>query len=96
MASVAAVMDLATLHKNVQTRLLPQENNAIRKDVIPGHDTPIPKGTDYNLLTIDTDMTNISTDHSHTNDPTVSEALAVIYDTHCSTHPTIKAVHITL
>ena len=96
MVSVTAVMDLATLQKNVQARFLPQENNATRKGLIRGHDTPTPKGTDYNLLTIDTDIANISTDHNHTNDPTVSEALAVTYYTHCATHPAITAVCFTL
>ena len=52
--SVTAVMNLATLHKTVETRFLSQENNATRTGLIPAHDTPTCKGTDNNLLTINT------------------------------------------
>ena len=46
MHSVTAVMNSATLHKNATIRFLPKECSATGTGLIPGHNTPTPKGTD--------------------------------------------------
>ena len=53
--SITAVMNLATLHKTAPTRFLPQEHHATKTGLIPGHDTPTPKGRDHISLTIGTE-----------------------------------------
>ena len=50
------------------------------------HNTPTPKGTDHNPLTIDTDMVDISTNHNHTANPTTTGA-AVTDGMYCTPHP---------
>ena len=59
--SVTPVMNSATLHKTSPTRFPPQEHNATKKGLIPGHETPTTKGTDHNLPTMGTVIGDIST-----------------------------------
>ena len=94
MCSVAAVMNFATLHMTV--RFLPQEYHDTKTGLVPGHDTPTPKGMDHNPLTIDTDMADISANHNHTPNPTTTGAAVVIDDTHCAPHPATAVAYATL
>ena len=96
MCSVIAAMNLATLHKTAPTRFLSQEHHSTKIGLILGHDTLTPEGTDQNLLTIDTDMGDISTNLNHTANSTVTGAAAVTEDTHCTPHPAIAVAHATL
>ena len=96
MHSVTAVMNLATLQKTAPARFLPQEHQAIKTDLIPGHNTPITKGTDHTPPTMGTDMGNISTDHNHAVITTVTGAAAVTEGTHYTPHPTTAVLHTAL
>ena len=65
--SVMAVMNLAILHR--APKFLHQEHSAIETDLILGINTPITKGAD------------ISTDHSPTTIPTITEATTFLSHT---------------
>ena len=73
MPSVMAVMNLAILHKAAPTRILHQEHHATKTDLVQGIDTPTTEGTDH-IPIMASDIGDISTDHSPTTIPTMTEA----------------------
>ena len=87
MHSVTAVMNLTTLHKTAQTQYLHQEHHATKTGLIPGNDTPTPKGTDNTQPTMGTNIGDISTNHNHATIPTLTGAGAVTEGTQCPPHP---------
>ena len=87
MCSVTAAMNLATLHKTAPTRFLPQECQATKTGIIPGHNTPTPEGTGHTPPTMDADMGDISAGHSHTAISTMTGAAAVTEGKHYTPHP---------
>ena len=86
MHSATAAINLATLYRNAPTRFFPQNHHSTNTGLDQGHDTPTPKGTDHNSITIETDMGDISTKHNHTANPTVTGATAVTEGTHHTPH----------
>ena len=80
MPSVMAVMNLATLHRTVPTRFLPQEHHTTKADLIQCINIPTPKGTNHTPPIMVPDMGDIFTGHIHTTVPTMREA-AVSEDT---------------
>ena len=64
--------------------------------VTQGHDTPTPEGTDHNPLTIDTDIGDISTDHTHTTNSNATGAAADTEGTLCTSHRATAVAHATL
>ena len=90
-----AVLNLATLHRPVPKRILPQGHDTTKTDLIQGIDISTPKGTDHTPPTMVTDRGDISADHHPTAVPTVTGA-AVSKSTHHPPHPTTAAAQTAL
>ena len=88
-------MNLATLHRTVPTRFLPQEHHATRTDLIQGINISTPKGTDHTPPILVPDMGDISAGHSPATIPTVTKA-TVLEGTPCTPHPATTAALATL
>ena len=85
MPSVIAVMNLATLHRTVPTRFLPQEHHTTKTDLFQGIDIPTPVGTDHTPPIMVPYMGDILAGHSPKDIPTVTET-AVWEGTHLTPH----------
>ena len=82
--------------KTAPTRFHPQEYHATKTGLVPGHYTPTskPKGTDHNPPTMGTDMGDISTDHNHAANSTMTGAATFPEGTYCTPYPaTVVALH---
>ena len=77
-------------------KISPSGTHTTETGLIPGYDTPSPKGTDHNSFTTDTDVGVISTNPNNTANPTVSGAAAVTEGTHHALHPATTVVYATL
>ena len=93
--SAMAVMNLATLHRTVPTRFLPQVHHATKINLIQDINIPTPEGTDHTPLITVPDTEDVSAGHSPTTIPKAKEA-AVLEGMPQAPHPTSTAAHATL
>ena len=89
--SVTAVMNSANLHKTAQTGFLHQDHHVTKTDLVPGLNTPTPKGTDNTPPTMGTDMGEILANNNHTTILTATGTAAATEGTHHVPHPVTAA-----